>query len=369
MQKKGSGWFRRREWNVLAGALATAGLALAASAAGTTAAVAADSCPGANKTLHVAFVYSTTSQNPFQEMADGAMMAAKEDGNTKIQLLAPPSVDGQAEVQMLQSATATATDGIAWEAVLPDLFLRSLQAVKKAGIPLVAVDNMTPPGVTPDLLVSNSNFEVGKRLGEAFVDQHPDPHGEVVLGIDIPTLGVLQDRMKGLQSVLKAKLPDMKVTGPFDARSNSGVTATTQAWQAQVNAHPDAVGFLGVGGPDGIALPLIKQKSKGKWLAGSADIPPQALEGVKSGALFALSSPEHFMKGYIAIHEIIKQARTCKPMPHGWWNSGTLLITKSNIDQILQREKSPEDMFAWFKTHAIEQQLANPPLRKISELN
>lgn len=325
-------------------------------------------CPTADKKLNVAFVSATTSQNPMQEMAMGAQAAADEDGNTNLVSLAPPDVDGAKEVQMLESVTRTATDGIAWESVTPDLFLRPLQAVKAAGIPLVAVDNMTPKGVEPDLLVSNSNTEVGVKLGEAFVAQNPDPTGTVVLGNDIPTLSVLVDRMNGLISVIKAKLPNMKIIGPFNANGAGGVTQNTAAWQAQINANPTAVGFIGVGGPDGVSLPLIKQKMNAKWLAGSGDLPPQALQGVKDGALFALSSPEHFMKGYIAMYEIIHHARTCQPIPTGWWDSGTLLINSANIDSIIARQKDLASREAFFKP-IIAAQLANPPLKPFSALN
>lgn len=353
-------------------ASANNGATEASAPAATTAASASSNpnCPASNKTkkLNLAFVYATTSQNPFQEMAAGAKAAADQDGNVNLVTQAPSDVNEQKEVQMLESVTRTATDGIAWESVAPDLFVRSLQAVKKAGIPLIAVDNMTPKGVTPDLLVSNSNFEVGVKLGEAFVAQKPDPTGTAVLGNDIPTLGVLVARMNGLISVIKKDLPKMKIVGPFNANGAGGVTQNTTAWQSEVNAHPNATAFIGVGGPDGISLPLIKQKTKGTWLAGSADIPPQALQGVKDGSLFALSSPEHFMKGYIAMYELIQHARNCTPIPSGWWNSGTLLITSKNIDAVLARQKSEAAKLAYFEP-VIKQQLANPPIKPFSALN
>jgi ribose transport system substrate-binding protein len=353
--------------------LTTVLVASACSSSGGSSTAAAgsgsSSCSGANKTLHVAFVGATSSQNPMQEMAEGAKAAATEDGHTKIQVELPPDVDAAKEVSMLQSVTRTATDGIAWESVDPDQFVRPLLNVKKAGIPLVAVDNMTPEGVKPDLLVSNSNYENGVKLGQAFAAQKPNPNGTVVIGNDIPTLSVLQDRIKGLEHVIKSKFPHMKIVGPFDAKGAGGVAKDTPAWEAQIHAHPDAVGFIGVGGPDGVSLPLIKKKTHGKWLAGAADISPQALNGVKNGYLFALSSPEHFMKGYIAVHEIIKQDRTCKKMPSGWWNSGTLLINKKNVDSVIARQKNNKTRLAWFQKHAIPQHLKNPPLKPYSDLS
>ncbi len=356
-----------------AGAVVLAGCSSGSdnSASGSTGGGSGGSCPASNKnkTLHVAFVAATTSQNPMQEMAYGAKEAAKQDGNTKIQVLAPSDVDASKEVQMLESATRTATDGIAWESVSPDSFVRPLQDVKKAGIPLVAVDNMTPKGVTPDLLVSNSNFDDGAKLGKAFVAQNPDPKGTVVIGNDIPTLDVLKSRISGLEHVIKKHYPHMKIVGPFNAQGAGGLTQNEQAWSAEIHSHPKATAFLGVGGPDGISLPLIKKKTNGDWLAGSADIAKQALEAVKDGRLFALSSPEHFMKGYIAIHEIIKQDRTCKTMPHGWWDSGSLLITKKNVDDIIKRQQNGKTRLAWFMKHSIPDQLADPPMKPFDKVN
>lgn len=326
-------------------------------------------CDGAHKKLHVAFVGATSDQNPMQEMAEGAKAAAKEDGNTKIKVELPPKVDPGKEISMLQSVTHTATDGIAWESVNPDEFVRPLQKVKDADVPLVAVDNMTPKGVKPDMLVSNSNHEVGHKLGEEFVKQDPDPHGTVVLGNDIPTLSVLRDRMSALQQVIKKKLPHMKTVGPFDAKGQGGISKDYQAWQSQINAHPHATAFLGVGGPDGRSLPKLRKKADHDWLAAAGDISEEALNGVKDGQLFALSSPEHFMKGYIAINQIIKQNRKCKDMPSGWWDSGTQLITKKNVDDIIARQKNTKTRLEWFKKHAIDKQLDHPPVKSFDDLD
>lgn len=337
------------------------------STTGTT--TAASNCETANKKLNLAFVYATTSQNPFQEMAMGAQAAANEDGNVDLTLAAPSSIDGAAEVQLLTAVAKKATDGIAWQSVTPDLFLRELQNIKSAKIPLVAVDNMTPEGVEPDLVVSNSNTGLGKDLGEAFVKQNPESNGEVVLILDIPSLGLLKQRIEGVTAAIKEKLPNMKISGPFDGKSNNGIAGNLAAIQSMINSHAKSVGFIGVGDLDGINLTLIKGRTGAKWHAGSADIPPQALEGVKSGALFALASTEHWMKGYIAINQIIKSKRTCKAMPTGWWDSGNLLVDTSNVDAIIARQKDEKSRTEWFLKNPVPAQLANPPLKAFSELS
>jgi ribose transport system substrate-binding protein len=324
-------------------------------------------CDTANKKLNLAFVYADTTQNPFQEMALGAQAAADEDGNVNLQLSAPTGIDGPKEVSLFQAAARTSKDGVAYMTVTPDLFVRPLNTATDDGVPVIAVDAGPPPGSKVKTFVANSNTKLGELLGEAFVKQNPKPDGKIVLGNDIPSLQLLVQRLQGVQNVLRAKLPNAKIVGPVDTKSEP--TANTVAWRSFVQANPDAIAFIGVGSQDGVALPLIARQTGRTYLAGSADLPPEAMQAVKEGdVLFALSSPEHWMKGYIALHLLIESKRTCKPVPEGWWNSGNLLVEKSNVNDIIARQQSPESRKSWFKPE-IAKQLANPPISPIEQAN
>ena len=119
----------------------TAGLlALTACGSGSDPATAGGgSCDTAKSKLKLAFVYAATDQNPFQEMALGAKAAAEEDGNVDLNEAAPTSVDGPKAVSLFQAASKTAEDGIAYETVTPDLFVRALNEATDDGIPVIAV--------------------------------------------------------------------------------------------------------------------------------------------------------------------------------------------------------------------------------------
>jgi ribose transport system substrate-binding protein len=350
------------------GALAASGLlALAGCGSGDSAAAGSGGgCGTAGSKLNLAFVYAATDQNPFQEMALGAKAAADADGNVKLNEVAPTSVDGPKEVSLFQAAAKTAADGIAYETVTPDLFVRPLNEATSAKVPVVAVDAAPPAGTTVKTYVGNSNTALGVLLGEAFVKQNPPATGEVVLGNDIPSLPLLVQRMNGVESVLKSKLPGVKISGPFDSKSPP--TDNYNAWKSLSQAHPDAAAFIGVGGQDGVSLPLIKKQTGKTFLAGSADLPPEAVAAVQDGSIFALSSPEHWMKGYIAMHLLIQAKRSCTQIPEGWWNSGNLLVDRSNVAAIAARQVSPESRTAYFKPQVAEQ-LANPPIKPLSEAN
>jgi hypothetical protein len=58
----------------------------------------------------------------------------------------------------------------------------------------------------------------------------------------------------------------------------------------------------------------------------------------------------------------------CSPIPEGWWNSGNLLVDKTNVDEILARQQSPQSRKAWFRKE-IDKQLATPPLAPLAQAN
>ncbi|WP_242905030.1 sugar ABC transporter substrate-binding protein [Actinomadura terrae] len=308
--------------------------------------------------LKLGFVYATTTQNPFQEMAFGAKAAAAADGKVTLNASAPTGVNGPAQVQLFRSAIRNSKDGLALQSLAPDLFVRPLVQADDDDIPTVAVDAAPPKGTKTKLFIGNSNTEVGRALGEEFIKHVPKgTRGEVVIGNDIPGLRLLSQRIDGLTSVIKKERPELTIKGPFDSKSEP--TDNYNAWNSIVKANPKAIAFLGVGGQDGVSLPLIQKQTGRKFLAGSCDIDPAALKAVKDGSLFALSSPEHWLKGYVALQLMIDHQRKGTKLPEGWWNPGTLVINAANIDQVLARQVNEQSRTAYFKT-ITQQQLANP---------
>ncbi|MEV8632406.1 sugar ABC transporter substrate-binding protein [Streptosporangium sp. NPDC051023] len=362
---------RRRTFTALS-ILTASAIALTACSSGSSDSKATAGAGGgadAGKPLKMGFIYATSTQNPFQEMAFGAKAAADQAGNVTLNQAAPVGVNGPAQVQLFQSAIRNSPDGIALETLTPDLFVRPLNQASDQNIPLAAVDTAAPPGTKVGLYVGNSNAELGTALGMEFIKHVPaDAKGEVVIGNDIPGLQLLVQRADALIAVIKKERPGLTISGPFDAKSEP--TDNFNAWQGIVKAHPKAIAFLGVGGQDGVSLPLIQQQTGRKFLAGSADIPPEALQAVKNGQLFALSSPEHWLKGYVAMRLLIESKRTGKPMPTGWWNPGTLIVNKDNVDEIIKRQVDPASRAAYFKA-IVDKQFADPNsyLKPITEAN
>jgi ABC-type sugar transport system substrate-binding protein len=314
---------------------------------------------GGSKEAKLAFVYPTTTTNFAQEMALGAKAAADDTSGVKLTEAAPANVDGPKQVQLFQAAARSSSDGVAMMTLTPELFIRPLQQAGQDGVPLVAVD-VPPPAGTQDavkLLIGNSNVEIGNDLAKALLPKIPkDAKGDVMIGTDTPGLPVLEQRNQGFIDVMKKERPNLKFI-VFDAKQSP--TDNFNTWSAQVKAHPDAIAYVGPGSQAAVSLTRIQKASGKKLLVGACDLDKVAMQGVKDDYVQALISPEHWLKGYLAIKLMADAKLDGKDLPEGMWNSGALEVNKDNIDDILARQESPQSRASYFKDE-VDKQLSNP---------
>ena len=314
---------------------------------------------GGSDEAKLAFVYPTTTTNFAQEMALGAKAAADDTPGVDLTESAPANVDGPKQVQLFQAAVRTSKDGVAMMTLTPELFIRPLQQAGDQGVPLVAVDVPPPAGTEEDvkLLIGNSNVEIGQDLAKALLEDIPeDATGDVMIGTDTPGLPVLEQRNEGFMEVMKAERPGLKFI-VFDAKQSP--TDNFNTWSAQVKAHPDAVAYVGPGSQAAVSLSRIQKRTGQKLLVGACDLDKVAMQGVKDGLVKALISPEHWLKGYLAIKLMADAKLEDKPLPEGVWNSGALEVNADNIDEILTRQESAETRSEYFKEE-VDKQLSSP---------
>jgi ribose transport system substrate-binding protein len=145
--------------------------------------------------------------------------------------------------------------------------------------------------------------------------------------------------------------------GPFDSKSPPLLNLA--AWNKSIKTSSALVAGLGVGDADNASLAQMKQNQHGTYLTGAFDLDPTALQAIVNGTNFALLDPEHFLKGYVAMRLLIEHALYGKAIPGGWWNPGALLVTQSNVHQIIKRQESLSAKGRFYQT-AIDQEFANP---------
>lgn len=310
---------------------------------------------GAPKEVSIAYNWATSSTNAMQEMALGAEAAAEGVPGVNFSQAAPGQPDVPKQVSLLQAAMNTSKDGIAIQSLQPDLFARPVADAKAKGIPIIAVDAPIPGA---DLVISNSNFDLGAMVATEIIKSIPaDAKGEVVMGVAVPGLSVLEQRVKGMVDVLKKERPGLTIAGPYDTKMTP--SEAYAAWSEIVKAHPNAIAYMWPGSADSGALADIQRQTGKKLLAAGCDLETKGLQAVKDGYIVALGSPEHWMKGYIATKLLIDHAQNGTELPTGWWNTGALLVTKDNIDDIMARETDNKTRLAWFQK-TVDEQLGNP---------
>jgi ribose transport system substrate-binding protein len=340
-------------------ALAAGGCGSANKSAGKNETTSSGSGASGAKEVKVAFVYPTTTTNFAQEMALGAKAAAGDTPGVKLTESAPAEVNGPKQVQLFQAAARTSKDGVAMMTLTPDLFLRPLNTAHSQNVPLVAVDVPPPKGAEEavKLLIGNSNVEIGQDLAKALLPKIPaDAKGQILIGTDTPGLPVLEQRNAGFKEVMQKERPGVTFL-VFDAKQSPTDNFTT--WSAQVKAHPDALAYVGPGSQAAVSLSRIQRKPGAKkLLVGACDLDPVALQGVKDGYVEALISPEHWVKGYLAVKLMADSAQSGKPLQEGLWNSGALTVNSDNIDDIITRQKDAASRAAYFKD-VVQKQLDN----------
>jgi ribose transport system substrate-binding protein len=307
------------------------------------------------KDVHLAFIYDTTDSNFAQEMSLGAAAAASATG-IQLDNTAPPTADGTDQVKLFNAAEQTSKDGIAMATLFPDLFVRPWTDAHSAGIPEIAVDTPPPTGAPVTFFIGNDNFQLGVQLANEMLPKIPDSAGQILIGTDTPGLPVLTQRNNGFISVIKSQRP--KITF-LQFNSMQSPTANYSSWSSAVAAHPNALAYVGPGSQDAVSLSQIQQKTGKHLLVGACDLDPIALQGVKNGYVEALVSPEHWLKGYLAIALLAQLATKGTPLPSGWWNPGDLVVNSANIDQILARQATPAARTAFFQQE-VTAELADP---------
>jgi ABC-type sugar transport system substrate-binding protein len=307
--------------------------------------------------IHVGFVTETSSLNFAAEMAAGAQYAANQY-HVSAQIVAPPNIDDEAAVKLFQDLTRTATDGIGVMTLAPDLFVRPETQAIQAGIPVIAIDVEAPASTGITTFVGNDNVQAGALLADEAIKHLPqNASGAIVVGIDTPGVPPLLNRYQGIKQEFNHFLPKVQVLGPFDSKQEP--QANYEAWSGLIKAHANALAYLGVGDTDNASLARIKQAQNGKYLTAAFDLNDVGLQAVASGTNYALVDPEHFLKGYVAMRLLIEHALHGTAIPKGWWNPGVQLVVQSNVQTIINRQKSLDTKGAYYQPF-IAKEFADP---------
>jgi ribose transport system substrate-binding protein len=296
----------------------------------------------------VAIVLSSAKVSAGKELGAGFLNGARAAGGEAV-VTGAPLADPPEQAKIFKEMTSSAKGGVAIQATDPELIAGELAAAGQGGLPIIAVD--IKPAVTSGLktYVGNDNYLLGMRMADELVSRLPaGSTGTVLVGSTRPGLTVMEHRAKGIRAGFAAKLPGVKVTGPFDTQTDPA--ANLAAWRRLAAAAPRALAFIGTGSTDGGSLATVHAERKGAWLCAGFDLDAKGLNGLRDGHLVAIASPEHYLTGSLAGWLQARHAQNHSPLPDGWVETPSLMITSANVSEIIARQQSEAEKSAWFKT-------------------
>jgi ABC-type sugar transport system substrate-binding protein len=347
-----------------------AALAMTLAACGGEASSSGSGSDGGGKSaddIHLAFIGADGSQNFTQEMLKGAEAAAEEFG-VDVQLLAPTSLDGQAQVRMMEDAMRTATDGIAIMSLTPDLLIRTEANAVSQGIPVVSVDVPALEGSDVTTHLGNDNFAAGEMLAEEAIRHLQEDgvtQGSAVVASPIPGVPTLDLRAEGMKSAIEAALPDFEVVGPVASAPDP--TGNYAAWSNLVSSNGNASVFMDAGDAALASLARLNRENDNKYLTGAFDLNDAGLEAIAEGINFASGDPQHFLKGYMSTRVLIENALGERELPKGWWVLPTALVNQENVEQVIERQAGDNTAKLEYFQQQIDDLYAHPEIRDLPQ--
>jgi ribose transport system substrate-binding protein len=306
----------------------------------------------------VALVLSSAQLSAGKEMSAGFTNTAAQLGAEAV-VSGPPLADPPRQAEIFKEMMNSAKGGVAIQATDAELIARELAAAVQDGFPVIAVDIRPAATSGVKTFVGNDNRKLGELLADEVIGRLPaGSTGKVLVGSTRPGLTVMEHRMQGIRDQFAAKLPGVKVAGPFDTQTDA--TANLGSWKRLAASTPGALALIGTGSTDGPSIATVHAATKASWLGASFDLHPKTVTGLQNGELVAIASPEHYMAGAVAGWLQARYALDGTPLPPGWVQTPNLVITSKNLPEIVKRQQSDDAKAAWFQPQ-IDEMTADLP--------
>ncbi len=285
------------------------------------------------KELKLAFITCAKDAQFFIPVKKGMTDAAGMLG-VQCDFLGTEGVDIPAQAKMLQQAVKDGYDGIAFNIIDPEAFDDVIQEAIDAGVPVVGFN--VDDHATSNARLSSVNqqlYEAGRHLGQHVLPRIPD-NRRVLMTMHDEGISALEDRLRGLQDVLKKKGVqwEVKVTGNDPVK---GAKVIADA----LKANPDIRIVLATGQADTEAAGRAFEKldfSKDYWAAGF-DLSPGILQLIQDKRIYCTIDQQPYIQGFYPVLQLVHYLRY--GIVPSDINAGAAIVDRSNVDAVAERTK------------------------------
>jgi ribose transport system substrate-binding protein len=261
------------------------------------------------------------------EVDRGISEAAKKFG-INVAIVGPTRVDANEQIQFLETAIASKSDGIITMALNPASFTPVINSAMDNGIPVMLLDGDASTSKRLAYFGSNNatlGLEVAKVIekltnGNAKV-------GVITAGLDLQHIN---DRIDAMRKYFADK-PGMSIVALEDSRADTALAAEKSI--AMLQSYPQINVLFGGGAADspGVAQAIDELGLTGKIIGIGFDDIPQTLDYVRKGVLQVCIAQRPYQMGFQAVEALYKTVVLGEKVT-GVFDTGASIVTKDNID-------------------------------------
>jgi ribose transport system substrate-binding protein len=216
------------------------------------------------------------------------------------------------------------------------------------------------PDVKDPLFVGSDAFGMGQTAGGIVVaalekslnKPAADISGDVVTGICVPGLVVLENRLAGEIGYLKKKMPKISVLPAFNSASDR--ERSYALWDQAIRKTPKALTYLDPCEEGEENIPKILENDKISAPLTSYESPEEVRDDLARGAITAIVSGNFFTQSYLAVYVSAQSILQAKPLPQGWVKVPHVVIDKTSIAAYQKAWEKPETGLRAFYSEQVE---------------
>jgi len=270
--------------------------------------------------------------------------AACVDMNVDCEVTGPAKFDPPAAIAMFESLLSKNPSGMGLVPNPQDPWTPILnQYAEDAKIIMVA--NGDAPGTPRQAYFGADELAFGKALGQAVIDAGLTK-GKVIIGSCYPPALPLQLRDQGVREVFAA-YPDINVLETFDSTAEQ--TTNYAFWENIVTAHPDIAAGIGLCTFEGPTFANLMPKLDFDFITVTADLIPETLDAIEKGYVDAAIGQHPYLQGYLPMYTMADYVLNGTPLPEGQVLLPAEIVTKDNLNEVLERQTDPEVASDWYK--------------------
>lgn len=296
------------------------------------------------------FGYVLHGLNDFtQIIKQGAEDAARAE-SVSVDVVGPAGFSATSDaIAMFEGMTQKQVNGLIVVPMPGEVWVTPIRQATEAGIPVLTA-NVTSPGSTATARFGQDEYASGIILAtelRKFLAAQNKQEGRIIVGMCAPGVGVLVERYEGFTKGMAGT--KFQISEPFDVNTEN--TANYGAWENLAGANPNMVAIVGLCSMDLPNLAKLKVRTKGQWLIGGYDLGRETLDAIKAGTIQIVIGQHPYLQGYLPVVALTRHVRDKLPLPQGWVDVGTEVVTRDNVDAIYGRETDEKQQTKWYADH------------------